>query len=768
MRYKLKSYSLFSYCRIVIVLVCFLCALSANFKHSEITAHASSKSWLSGADQSIYGGDTTESTQTESEPDKPGTIEKLFIGLIKPIIDGLYEILQALNIDMNSVVFGRVGGHGYQSSAGNKISLFTFELSRGNPYGMVAFNVYSMIRNIAYLIMGIILFAKFVITTYSTSSGKARDSFKDALKYSVIAFLVLTIMPYFLDVLIYLRDSILYTVGIKGANALLGTEMGNTVVDAFKDGASKSLLNTFMYAGSILLSVYFAAQYAGVALSMTISVVAFPFVCIKSQVDKNALTSWINEVVGYLLIPIMDSILLLIPTSMSLLSANSADSNAIAVVQLFVCAMLIPARQTLRSVLGLKSNMGLEGASLGTMMAGAMLTKSAVGNTIGAVSNGIKDYKEGSSDIKMGDMTSELGQLDQGSSGYSMSDASNSGSQFNNYQSMSAAEVQSNMTTDYESNMDLSSVNKDEQRQAILDKYATASNLENPAFKGMSSERKAELYRERGKRKRIEAITNTAGRVLGATAGGMVGASLGTMMGGKAMMFGAAAGMDAGGKMGSAAMRGAVNTGINAGSVINDYLNRSTSSNDAGMNMEDNNSSFGMSVVNTNYDAAVFNATTDKGVASSNSNAPVNYAEGHVYDKFASEEAEYNNFLHRNEEPIREAVINAMDFNSSEEKTAQIEKAYQMVKNDNSIQVNSKKEAFGKEVENIMKANYVKDIKSSAKFNKSGNKDKDNTLIEKSANEGFHRHCYYEPNPDTYTPRSAITNDRLEKFGWTF
>lgn len=755
--------------KVAIFLLCFFCVMGANLKFTSITVNASSKSWISGADQSIYGGDTKEPEETETEAEKPGTIEKLFIGLIKPIVDGLYDILQKLNIDMNSVVFGRVGGHGYTASTGNKISLFTFELSRGNPYGMVALSIYNTIRGIAIIIMAVVLFARFVSTTYSSNSGKAKDAFKDALKYSLLAFLFLTVMPYFLDVMIYVRDSILYAVGIRGASNLLGIGTESTVVDAFKDGASKSLLNTFMYAGSIVLSIYFAVQYAGVALSMCISVVAFPFVCIKSQTDKTAISSWVNEVIGYLLIPIFDSILLLIPASMSLLSSNGADRNAIAVVQLFVCAMLIPARQTLRTILGFRSQMGLEGASIGTMMAGAMLAKSAIGNTAGAIGKGIKDYKEGSSDIEMGNMTSELSQLEQGSSGYSMSDASYSGNQINDYQSEPAATMQGDWTSNNENNMDMSPGNIDTQRQAILHKYANASNFENPAFKGLSSQRRAELYKERGKRKRAEAVSEASGNVLGSTVGGVVGASFGTMMGGKAMMFGASAGINTGGRVGAAAVKGITNAGVS----INDYLNKLAADDnnmhieDSNINMENSNMPLGVSADSTNYNPAVINEVAESNFAYSNTAMAKTSSENHVYDQFANEEAEYYNFLNRNNEAIRGAVMNAMDFNSSPEKTAQIEKVYEMVKNDNSIPSTSKKEAFGKQVEDIMMSNYVKDIKNSAKFKKSGNFEKDDALIKKSVKEGFLKHCYYEPAPDTYTPTSAITNERLEKFGWT-
>lgn len=757
--------------KVVIVLFCLLLVLGGNYKSSTITVNASSKSWLSGADKTIYGGETNETEQTEVEDVNPGTIEKLFIGLIKPIVDGLYDILKTLNIDMNSVVFGRVGGNGYTSSTGNKISLFTFELSRGNPYGIVSISIYNIIRGIAYIIMALVLFGKIVATAYNSNSGRARDAFKDGFKYSLIAFGLLTVMPYFLDVAVYLRDSVLYAVGIKGASDLLGTGQGVTVVDSFKEGASKSLLNTFMYAGSIALSVYFAVQYAGIALSMTISVVAFPFVCIKSQIDKSALSSWVNEVVGYLLIPVMDSVLLLIPSSMSLLGSSNADSNAIAVVQLFVCAMLIPSRQTLRSILGFRSNMGLEGASFGTMMAGAMLAKSAVGNTIGAVSNGIKDYKEGTQDINMGNMTSELGQLEQGSGGYSISDASNLGGQSNSYQNDPIAAAQNNFAQDSEVSMDTQSSSLDDKRQEILRKYATANNFENPIFNGMSSQRRAELYRERGKNKRSEAIAKTTGRVLGATTGSVVGSSFGTMLGGRAMMAGALVGMEAGGDIGRATIGGATKVGT----AINGYLNKLAADDSSVVEESNSLTNEPMNAFNLNQSASLTGIQSASQTAIQTSDQieyqsamPVEYQQNQVYDQFKHEEMEYSTFLYTNQESIQNAIMNSLDFNSSEENTAQIEAAYQKIKNDRSIVLSSKKEAFGKEVVNIMKINYMNDIKKSSNFKKSGNMEKDNSFIARSANEGFSKHCYYESNPDSYTPSSAITDDKLEKFGWGF
>lgn len=55
------------------------------------------------------------------------------------------------------------------------------------------------------------------------------------------------------------------------------------------------------------------------------------------------------------------------------------NSEAIHVLQLLVCSMLIPARMLLRGAMGIRTSMGMEMAGIATMMGAMSFARSAIG-----------------------------------------------------------------------------------------------------------------------------------------------------------------------------------------------------------------------------------------------------------------------------------------------------------------------------------------------------------------------------------------------------
>lgn len=349
-------------------------------------------SWVKENSQNIYtdkdgkekGQDITKKMKDQEEP---GTLAGLLIGLIVDIGDWFSDLFSKLGISFNNIILGRVNGGGVMAN-GKRIGLYTYELSDGNPYGVVSMAVYNIIRRIMYILLACTVMARFVHAMYVGNLSKTKTAFKESAVGIILGFSLLTFMPYILDVALYIRDVILYTVVTEG-NKLFSVGPSNVdVTKWFSSVAEKSFMNAFMYIASFVLLMYFAIQYIGMALCFVVNVIAFPFVCFNMQFDKNALQSWCKQVMSYALIPVVDCCLIMIPAFVGLI----ADTMPIKIVQFLVCTMLLPARAALKSAIGVTGNAGMDFAGYMTLMGAASLAKSAFGATVGSVVSGGRKF----------------------------------------------------------------------------------------------------------------------------------------------------------------------------------------------------------------------------------------------------------------------------------------------------------------------------------------------------------------------------------------
>lgn len=562
-------------------------------KTSKNTASASdgtsSSSWLNGnTDDAIYGGNgsATKIGEDEEEDKKPGIVAGLFIDLLVDITDWIQVKMKNIGMSLDSIVLGRVGGNGVAWN-GYRVALFTFEMRPGNPYGVVASAVYNTIRSILYIIITLIVLAKIVMAAYAGGSTKALGALKEAISSYIVAIMMLTLMPYLFDVLLYIRDVILYVVTSKLGSDVLGLDVADlSLVDMFKDIASNSIMNAFMYFGTIVLTLWFAMTYIGLAMGYIVYFFAFPFVCMNMQFDKNALGEWWKQMVYSMLIPISDIVLLFIPLAFGALG----NTASIHVLQFLICTMLVPARAQLRNAMGIRTNMGMEMAGIATLMGAAAFARSAVGTTA-RVGAGIAGA---ASDRRMGKMYEEMGRNERvqkqeyadmynRENGYGFSFDKESGKFVPGSKEVQGVDSLSTgiaglsksyglptgaIDSEDSYNRDSSSIMPDAlgggagsglggANQELLDKYANVTNFENPEFKGISADRKAELYKQRSRRRAAQAVSTAVGGAVGAGMG--LGATSFFSMGTKAQMAGL--GMSAGAGIGSAV------PGMVAGSV---------------------------------------------------------------------------------------------------------------------------------------------------------------------------------------------------------
>lgn len=422
---------------VVIVLALLLILLFEQAAYAE--------GWIDGTDSSIYsGGMTGDRKNAVSEilniiwqsiknltSDLLGA---LFSDMIRNTGDSLYYLLSLAGIDLNAIVYGRVGGAAIMSDG---VALFTFELVPGNPYGIVAMYMYGAIRMIFVLVIICVLLGRLAAFLYTSAGGRQRERLKDTCTTSVILILMVILMPYLLGVVLFLRDVVLYVIMARGGEliqkvsetiypdfldiigkanlsrifadinyAFYGSAGKYNLITMFRDAAGGNLLNSLMYIGAVVLTLYFAVAYISAALSQVVLVVSFPMACVGTLFDRSIIKNWLKQFIGVLMIPVIDSFLMLIPIFFGLLGKSQSVSGY-TLLQLILCCCIIPARGCVRLWLGFGGANGMELAGIGALMGAMQLGKAIAGVAIGIGTKSLAAGKMAASDESLADMFTE-------------------------------------------------------------------------------------------------------------------------------------------------------------------------------------------------------------------------------------------------------------------------------------------------------------------------------------------------------------------------
>ena len=199
---------------------------------------------------------------------------------------------------------------------------------------------------------------------------------------------------------------------VNEAGKTLFGDSSTSIIAILRDAADESFLNSIMYLGSVILNIFFMLSYVGVALAMLIDFILFPFVIIKSFFDdRQALSNWVWEMVSCALVPIIDATLIMVPVYIGVFASRvglSGKSLAVAMLQILICASILPARDLARRTLGMQTN-PLERAGLGAgAFVGAMAAR-GIGNAVHGIS---EDRSNAKADENNAQMEDELAQLD--------------------------------------------------------------------------------------------------------------------------------------------------------------------------------------------------------------------------------------------------------------------------------------------------------------------------------------------------------------------
>lgn len=345
----------------IFMLLC-IC-LPLGFLVQPIAAQAS---WIDRNESEIYyeeGGNNGlgQGIGELNEDDKAEEAEVdegsgFFLGLINTIIcwilstigAALFDLLELVGASLDQLIYGRLVSEN---------TLFTFDLGVNNIYGIVGSAIYSILASVVIGLLIPIFTGKVVLSAWKKGDF-ARSSLKDALSFFVLSLLMMVLMPYFLDALLYIRDVVLYIIGTDGATTLFGTKSTTSIVAVLAAAANDNIISGVVYVAAVLLNLYFLIGYVGVALSMTANFILFPLVVLKMSFDKQVVKSWIWEMISCMIVPIIDAILIMIPSFLGIYAADltALDSIGVSIVQLIICYLIIPIRTYARSILGMRVN----------------------------------------------------------------------------------------------------------------------------------------------------------------------------------------------------------------------------------------------------------------------------------------------------------------------------------------------------------------------------------------------------------------------------
>lgn len=251
---------------------------------------------------------------------------------------------------------------------------------------------------------------------------------------------------------------------------------------------TEELVPAAMYLSLVLLSLYFLFVYTSTAVCFLLAFGFFPVVALLSFMDNNLLKTWVKTIFSFILTPVVDAVVLVVPILVYALGAPT-------LVSFLVCMVIIPSRSIVKNLIGVGGSIVSEMLGIGSMM--------MLGRMAGSTFRGARSVKEGLGqaweDRKQSKMYEGLSQIEKpnvpltGHLGKGMS-----------------AEDTAKLTA------------YTEQRNEALRGFATYKNFENPVFKdALSDSDRAKFYRQRS----ASLVGASAGKVAGSIVGGGFGLS---------------------------------------------------------------------------------------------------------------------------------------------------------------------------------------------------------------------------------------------------
>lgn len=497
------------------------------------------------------------------ESDEPTYLEKQASKFLISVTDGIQNSLSLMKVSIDSIVFGKV------NPATGKSSPLLFSFDPGNPFGVISVKLYHLFRGFSYMMMFSILTLLGIKVMSTTNTAREQANFKKILTTFSISFILLFIMPDIINFGVWIKNQIINML-IHG----YGGELN--FVDALRNNAKETLsfFDALLYCSTLLTTLWFAFVYISISMTMAVLFMSFPLASLTMNSDKTkmVINNWSREASSLLIIPIMDTGLLLIPTYAVTLGIPR-------MFIIFMIMMIMPARTLTRRIFGMGGG-GLELAGIGFMLGASRLVSTAINGAkgaIGGIREGVADYRTGK--IFGGMINSESEPIEntnaEGMVGLEPTmtlEPIDYSDELKGIPSMSkegelayssVVGTTSLGRASYQ-NMRGYQSRENELLNQYAEKYGTTSILNDPSIANrLEPKIKSDLYKKRAKEK----IFKSFGQAAGGLAGGAVGAGAGIFLGPTGVAYGASLG----GQTGSALGEGLAYAGLKSASPVFDF-----------------------------------------------------------------------------------------------------------------------------------------------------------------------------------------------------
>lgn len=273
-------------------------------------------SWIQN---DAYGNYYTQAQQNFADNDLHDEIEEADLSdedawvlrLIGSAIWGLgHFVTKALSVD-NSMIFsieGIVLGRVANEDSGQ---IFSFRLDAGNFYGNVGASIYAIFRSVCTSGL-LIVFLFFLAKAMFSTSSKAKDELKNNIYATLIAFMMMFLLPHLVELGIFLRDTVvgrIYGMGVAGRTSIFEELEASYSGNEFICG-----ILYCAYAGAV---IFYMKDYIMLALEETFLFGMFPLFNMLGTGKKKFMSDWASTFIADLMMPVTDIICLLMPFMMT-------------------------------------------------------------------------------------------------------------------------------------------------------------------------------------------------------------------------------------------------------------------------------------------------------------------------------------------------------------------------------------------------------------------------------------------------------------------
>lgn len=357
----------------------------------------------------VYAKETDEAMKETikfENDSKPSWLEEEFSKFIVSLGDGLNGLMSSIDATLDNIIFGRLIRYG--------TNIFSFELVKGNPWGIIGIVLYTILRDITFTMTAIFIIWFFTRSAWRSGSAEARKEFKESVQRAIIVFILLAIMPRVLDALIAFKDIILHAISVQLGDlsgfSLLGNDEGGIISFYKSQTQDHHIIDALLYLGAVFITVFYSVTYLTTAVSVMVLFIFFPFVGAMSFFDSRLMTQWIKMIIGDFLMPILDTILLILPVLIkSILGDDSIKTYFVIIV---TCFAVIPSRALIRMLLGVAGTPRSEMLGMGAMMAAGRLI-GGMGRKAGHIKDDLKSsWRDSKADRERADLYDDLAALE--------------------------------------------------------------------------------------------------------------------------------------------------------------------------------------------------------------------------------------------------------------------------------------------------------------------------------------------------------------------